>query len=132
MFFILCPIKRTVKDALRIANCFYQHISVIICKICKDIIWILTQQLTHAMEKDGVVGVAKIVSGMMTSEPEHAKALAYRLFTIAERKGWAQEAYAYNSLVIAWPEVQSKAAEIQAQQSNTEQMTIFESESEVK
>ena len=95
-------------------------------KIDKDIIWLLTQQLTHAMEKDGVVGVAKIVSGMMTSEPEHAKALAYRLFTIAERKDWAQEAYAYNSLVIAWPEIQSKAAEIQAQSNNTNQMSLFD------
>jgi len=46
-----------------------------------------------------------------TSEPEHAKDLAYRLFTIAEHKGWAQEAYAYNSLVIAWPDIQAKTAE---------------------
>jgi len=37
-----------------------------------------------------------------------------RLFTIAERKGWAHEAFACNSLVIAWPDVQAKAAESQA------------------
>jgi putative DNA methylase len=78
------------------------------------------------MEKDGVVGAAKIVSDILTSEPEHAKALAYRLFTIAKRKGWAQEAYAYNSLVIAWHEVQAKAAEMQAQRSNVKQLTIFD------
>jgi len=54
-----------------------------------------------AMEKEGVVGVAKIIADILTSEPEQAKALAYRLFTTAERKGWAQEAFAYNSLVIA-------------------------------
>jgi putative DNA methylase len=90
------------------------------------IIWLLTQQLTRALEKDGVLGVAKIVSGIFTSEPEQAKALAYRLFQIAERKGWAQEAYAYNSLVIAWPEVQSKAAELQAQMRNATQMTLFD------
>jgi putative DNA methylase len=95
----------------------------------REIIWLLTQQLTHAMEKDGVVGAAKIVSDIFTSEPEHAKALAYRLFTIAERKGWAQEAYAYNSLVIAWPDVQAKAAELQAKKSNAKQMTIFSSDS---
>jgi putative DNA methylase len=95
-------------------------------KVDREIIWLLTQQLTHAMEKDGVVGVATIVSDMITSEPEYAKALAYRLFTIAERKGWAQEAYAYNSLVIAWPEIQSKAADIQAQRGNAKQMMLFE------
>ena len=92
----------------------------------KEIIWLLTQQLTHAMEKDGVVGVANIITDMITSEPEYAKALAYRLFTIAERKGWAAEAYAYNSLVIAWPDVQAKAAELQAQRSNAKQMTLFD------
>jgi putative DNA methylase len=90
------------------------------------IIWLLTQQLTRALEQEGVVGVAKIVSDIFTSEPEHAKALAYRLFTIAERKGWAAEAYAYNSLVIAWPDVQSKAAELQARLSNGKQMSLFD------
>jgi len=39
-------------------------------------------------------------------------------------KGWAQEAYAYNSLVIAWPEVQSKAAELQAQMRKGEQKKL--------
>ena len=95
-------------------------------KIDKEIIWLLTQQLTRALEKDGVLGAAKIVADIFTSEPEQAKALAYRLFQIAERKGWAQEAYAYNSLVIGWPEVQSKAAELKSQMSNATQMTLFD------
>ena len=95
-------------------------------KIDKEIIWLLTQQLTRALEKDGVLGAAKIVADIFTSEPEQAKALAYRLFQIAERKGWAQEAYAYNSLVIGWPEVQSKAAELKMQMSNATQMTLFD------
>jgi putative DNA methylase len=92
------------------------------------IIWLLTQQLTAALEKDGVTGAAKIVSDIFTSEPEQAKALAYRLFTIAERKGWAQEAYAYNSLVIGWSEIQTKAAELTAQQQNAKQITLFDFE----
>jgi putative DNA methylase len=90
------------------------------------IIWLLTQQLTRTLEQDGVVGVATIVSDFLTSEPELAKALAYRLFQIAERKGWAPEAFAYNSLVIAWPEVQSKVADLQAPKSNWKQGTLFD------
>ena len=70
----------------------------------------------------------KLIADVLTSEPEHAKALAYRLFGIADRKGWASEAFAYNSLVIAWPDVQAKAAELQAQRNNAEQMTLFNSE----
>jgi putative DNA methylase len=94
------------------------------------IIWQLTQQLTRAMEHDGVAGAAKIVADMLTSEPEHAKALAYRLFQIAERKGWAAEAYAYNSLVVAWPDVQSKAAELQSRLNSGKQMTLFDGDDE--
>ncbi len=85
--------------------------------------WLLTQQLTRAMEKGGVVACAKIVSPIFGSNAEHAKDLAYRLYTIAERKRWTQEAYAYNALVIAWPEIQSKAAEIQA--AKPEQLNLF-------
>lgn len=79
-------------------------------------IWLLCQQLTYKMEKEGVEGCANIVSNMFGSNAERAKDLAYRLYTIAERKKWAQEAYAYNALVVAWPEIQSRAAEIKAMQ----------------
>ena len=60
---------------------------------------------------------------MFGSNGEQAKDLAYRLYTIAERKGWAQEAYAYNALVIAWPDIQSKAAELQKLE--PEQLSLF-------
>lgn len=39
---------------------------------------------------------------MLGSNAERAKDLAYRLYTLAERKGWTQEGYAYNALVVAW------------------------------
>ena len=79
-------------------------------------IWLLCQQLTHKMETEGVEGCAKAICNMFGSNAERAKDLAYRLYTIAERKKWAQEAYAYNALVVAWPEIQSRAAELKAVQ----------------
>jgi len=87
-------------------------------------VWLLTQQLTYKMEKEGVEGCAKAICNMFGSNGERAKDLAYRLYTIAERKHWAQEAYAYNALVVAWPEIQSRAAELKAIQ--PEQMTLFD------
>lgn len=89
----------------------------------EQLIWLLTQQLTHAMETGGVQACAAIIAPMYGSNAEQAKSLAYRLFTIAERKGWPQEAYAYNALVIAWPEIQSRAAELQALKPR--QLTLF-------
>ena len=50
---------------------------------------------------------------------ERAKELVYRLYTIAERKGWAHEALGYNALVVAWPDIARRVAgtpEAEAQQ----------------
>ncbi|MGO5113799.1 DUF1156 domain-containing protein [Candidatus Avoscillospira sp. LCP25S3_F1] len=90
----------------------------------EETIWLLCQQLTQAMATGGVAACAQIVMNMLGSNAERAKDLAYRLYTVAERKNWAQEAYAYNALVIAWPEIQSRAAELQAYK--PEQITLFE------
>lgn len=73
-------------------------------------IWMLTQQLTQAMAKGGIEACAKILADIFGSNGERAKDLAYRLYTIAERKNWANEAYAYNALVVAWPDIQARAA----------------------
>ncbi len=87
-------------------------------------IWLLCQQLTYKMEKEGVEGCAQVLAHMFGSNGERAKDLAYRLYTIAERKKWAQEAYAYNALVVAWPEIQSRAAELKAVV--PEQLNLFQ------
>ena len=79
----------------------------------EESIWLLCQQLTRAMETGGVEACAQIVAPMLGSNAERAKDLAYRLYTLAERKGWTQEGYAYNALVVAWREIQSRAAELQ-------------------
>lgn len=89
----------------------------------EEMIWLLCQQLTHAMETSGVEACAQIVAPMLGSNAERAKDLAYRLYTLAERKGWAQEGYAYNALVVAWREIQSRAAELQ--QATPEQTSFF-------
>jgi len=67
-------------------------------------IWEVTQHLIHALVQQGETGAATLlrkVGGM----GETARDLAYRLYTICERKKWADEAREYNGLVIAWPEL---------------------------
>lgn len=86
-------------------------------------IWLLTQQLTRAMAKGGLNACAEIVYNMFGSNAENAKDLAYRLYTIAERKGWTEEAYAYNNLVVSWPDIQTRAAEMKAVK--PEQLDMF-------
>jgi len=81
--------------------------------------WEATQQLTRRLEVDGEGGAADLLRRLGGDYGEQAKELAYRLYVICERKGWAQEALGYNALVVAWPEIAKQVAgtpEAEAQQ----------------
>ena len=86
--------------------------------------WLNTQLLTRAMETGGVEASAQLARMMPGGTAEHAKALAYRLFTIADKKNWQQEAFAYNSLVSAWSEIQARAAQLATEK--PEQGSLFD------
>ena len=89
----------------------------------EECIWLLTQQLARAMETGGIKACAEILMNMYGANAENAKALAYRLYTICERKHWAQEGYAYNNLVVAWPDILAMAAQLKEAQ--PEQLRMF-------
>ena len=73
-------------------------------------LWLLTQILTAAMEQGGVLACAAVVSdGRVASSADKIKAMACRLFSIADRKGWTKEAFAYNALVNAWADITAAA-----------------------
>jgi putative DNA methylase len=67
-------------------------------------IWEATQYLIRTLDKEGESGTAALLH-KLGGLGETARDLAYRLYTICERKKWAEEALAYNGLVIAWPEL---------------------------
>ncbi len=68
-------------------------------------VWGTCEHLIHGLLTGGETGAAALMSMVPSSTTEAARDLAYRLFSICEGKGWAQEALAYNSLIISWPEV---------------------------
>jgi putative DNA methylase len=67
-------------------------------------VWETTQHLIRALDQKGEDGAAALLR-KVGAQGEIARDLAYRLYTTCERKKWAQEALAYNSLVIAWPQI---------------------------
>lgn len=87
-------------------------------------LWLLTQYLARAMEEDGVNGCAEIALDF-PSEAERARDLAYRLYALAERKGWNSEAYAYNSLVAAWTEIRQRAVDLRENRRHASQGTLL-------
>lgn len=75
--------------------------------------WEVCQYLCWALETGGEQAAADLLSrinAVYVGAAEVARDLAYRLYTLCERKKWAQEAISYNALVVAWPEIQKLAA----------------------
>jgi putative DNA methylase len=86
--------------------------------------WEATQHLIRRLQHDGEQAAAELLSRLGGDYGERARDLAYRLYSICERKGWAQEALAYNSLVIAWSEI-GKLALAGVRRQKTEDSTLF-------
>jgi len=47
----------------------------------------------------------------MPQRAEPIRNLAYRLYTLCERKGWADDARAYNELITSWPSIEAASHE---------------------
>jgi putative DNA methylase len=88
-------------------------------------IWEVTQRLVHALENDGEAAAGALLP-ILGARAETARELAYRLYTVCERRKWADEALAYNGLVIAWPELLHLAQS--ARSSQPVQAEMFPSE----
>lgn len=82
--------------------------------------WEVTQYLIHRLDQQGELGAATLV-GQLGGVAEISRDLAYRLYSTCERKKWAQDALAYNSLVVAWPELTKLALSSQFRQTSTQQ-----------
>lgn len=85
--------------------------------------WVATQCLAQAFKTGGIEGCAKVAAGLDLRACEEARSLAYRLFSIADRKGWTQEASAYNELIVSWNDIARAASELRA--ARPVQQTLF-------
>jgi putative DNA methylase len=74
-------------------------------------IWEALHHLIRTYNTQGDGGAAKVLAAT-TSKAEAARQLAYRLYTLCERKGWAEDARAYNEVVTGWSGIESAAAKI--------------------
>lgn len=77
----------------------------------KIVVWELTQHLIKHLQERGELGAAKLYK-KLGAVADVARELAYRLFAICEKKGWASEAQAYNSLVLSWNQIVAESYNI--------------------
>lgn len=84
--------------------------------------WEMVHQLIRALEAGGESAAATLVA-KLGSKAEIARELAYRLYTLCERKKRAADALSYNGLVQSWPEITRLAGE--SRKTMPRQTTLF-------
>jgi len=75
-------------------------------------VWEVTQQLVKALWDDGSESGAADLVRRLGGLGEAARDLAYRLYAICERRGWAEDALGFNALVTSWPEILRRAGSL--------------------
>jgi putative DNA methylase len=73
-------------------------------------VWEALHHLIRALNQDGETAAGALLA-RMPSRAEPIRALAYRLYTLCERKGWAEEARAYNELITSWLGIEAASHE---------------------
>ena len=65
-------------------------------------LWLFTQQAVKAFSDEGYAGIASMFADLTDEQITRIKALCYQLFSIADKKGWTEEALIYNSMITSW------------------------------
>ena len=69
-------------------------------------VWEALHHLVRALHAGGETA-AGIIVGKLGPRIEAVRQLAYRLYTLCERKGWAEDARAYNELIATWDAIEA-------------------------
>ena len=85
-------------------------------------VWESLHQLIRHLNLHGE-GAAGALLARCGTQTGAIRALAYRLYTLCERKGWADDARAYNELVVAWSDIEQ--ASLQASVPQPEQGSLL-------
>ncbi|MCT6721571.1 DUF1156 domain-containing protein [Acidovorax sp. K2F] len=73
-------------------------------------IWEALHHLIRSLNQEGEAAAGALLA-RMPSHADSIRALAYRLYTLCERKSWTDDARAYNEIVTAWASIEQAATE---------------------
>lgn len=83
-------------------------------------VWEALHQLIRVFDADGESGAGKVLA-VIQNKAEVVRQLAYRLYTLCERAGRAEDARAYNEIITSWSAIEAAAAATPA----PKQATLF-------
>ncbi|MEZ4638756.1 MAG: hypothetical protein R2873_27430 [Caldilineaceae bacterium] len=75
-------------------------------------VWEAAHHLIERLQNQGERGAGRLLVDLNPDLAAEARQLAYRLYSICERKSRADHALSYNSLVISWPAIQEEATRL--------------------
>jgi len=84
-------------------------------------VWEAIHQLIRIFKTEGESGAGAVLAAIQP-KAESARQLAYRLYTLCERAGRAEDARAYNELITSWSAIESAAAK----EPTAKQRSLFE------
>lgn len=73
-------------------------------------VWEAMHQLIRSLRDSGESASGGLLAGM-PQRADPIRNLAYRLYTLCERKGWAEDARAYNELITSWQGIEAASHE---------------------
>jgi putative DNA methylase len=74
-------------------------------------VWEVLHQLIRLFKSEGERAAGAVLAAVQ-AKAEAARQLAYRLNTLCERLGWAEDARAYNELITSWTAIESAAPKV--------------------
>ncbi|MBK1695422.1 hypothetical protein CKO09_11835 [Chromatium weissei] len=72
-------------------------------------VWEVLHQLIRLFKTEGETGAGAVIAAVQM-KAEATRQLAYRLYTLCERAGWAEDARAYNEIITSWSAIEAAAA----------------------
>jgi putative DNA methylase len=74
-------------------------------------VWGALHQLVRVFKSEGENGAGTVLAAVQ-AKAEATRQLAYRLYTLCERSGWAEDARAYNEIITSWSTIEAIAARV--------------------
>jgi putative DNA methylase len=84
-------------------------------------VWESLHHLIRVLKHEGENKAGQLLSNVK-NQGESIRQLAYRLYTLCDRKGWSEDAMAYNELITSWTAIESAAGAAPAEK----QLSVFE------
>ncbi len=73
--------------------------------------WEALHQLIRVFKTEGESGAGAVLAAVQ-AKAEATRQLAYRLYTLCERAGWAEDARAYNEIITSWSAIEAAATRV--------------------